>query len=181
MISLWKIFWVFFKLGAFTIGGGLIMVPTIYHEVMKQKWSNKDEFADMLAMAQSAPGLIVVNIAIFIGNKLRGLKGSIVATLGSIIPPFIIILIVAMLFKNFQDNEIVIKVFKAIRPVAVALIGSIMLQLGIDYNKNIWAWGLSVLALALVAFAQISPIYIMIATIIFSIAIYSFKDKNKSK
>lgn len=157
------------------------MIPTIYHEVMRQKWCEKEEFTDMVAMAQSAPGLIVVNIAIFLGHKLRGLKGSIIATLGSIIPPFIIILIVAMLFKNFQDNEYVIKVFKAIRPVAVALIGSIMLQLGRDYNKNIWAWSFSIIALLLVAYVKISPIYIMIVTIILGVGVYSFRNKKEGR
>ncbi len=180
MVSLWKIFWIFFKLGAFTIGGGLVMIPTIYNEVLKQKWADDDEFKDILAVAQSAPGLIVVNIAIFIGNKLRGFKGSLVATLGSIIPPFIIILIIAMIFKDYQNNEYVIKIFTAIRPVAVGLIGAIMVQLARSYNKKWWAWILSIVSLILVAYLKVSPIYILLVVIIF-VVLGSFITKEISK
>lgn len=92
----WKLFTIFAKIGAFTIGGGVAMIPLIEREIVdKNKWLSDEEFMDMISIAQSAPGLIAVNVAIFIGHKLGGLKGSIIATVGSVLPPFIIILLVA--------------------------------------------------------------------------------------
>ena len=108
-----EIFTCFAKIGAFTIGGGYAMVPVIQKEVVdKKRWVDEQEFLDILAISQSAPGLLAVNISIFLGYKLKGVKGSIVATLGSITPPFLIILAIAMFFAGYQDNPTVIKIFK---------------------------------------------------------------------
>ena len=86
-------FGIFFKIGAFTIGGGYAMVPLIENEIVtKRKWIAQEDFIDLLAISQSAPGILAVNISIFIGYKLRGIRGSIVTALGTILPSFIIIL-----------------------------------------------------------------------------------------
>ena len=101
-------FGIFFKIGAFTIGGGYAMVPLIENEIVtKRKWIAQDDFIDLLAISQSAPGILAVNISIFIGYKLRGIRGSIVTALGTILPSFIIILTIALFFHNFKDNPIV--------------------------------------------------------------------------
>ena len=84
-VSLWQIFTVFAKIGAFTIGGGYAMIPIIQAEMSKRGWISDDELPDIVALSQSAPGVMAVNISIFAGHKLRGIKGSIVATLGSIL------------------------------------------------------------------------------------------------
>ena len=84
----WKLFIIFAKIGAFTLGGGVAMIPLIEREVVyKHKWIDDEDFLDMISIAQSAPGLIAVNVAIFIGHRIAGIKGSIVATIGSIVPP----------------------------------------------------------------------------------------------
>ena len=115
-------FGIFFKIGAFTIGGGYAMVPLIENEIVtKRKWIAQDDFIDLLAISQSAPGILAVNISIFIGYKLRGIRGSIVTALGTILPSFIIILAIALFFHNFKDNPIVERIFKGIRPAVVAL------------------------------------------------------------
>ena len=171
MTSYWQIFLTFAKIGAFTIGGGNAMLPIIQNEIVRKGWLKEEDFTDIVALAQSAPGLLAVNISIFTGHKLRGTKGSIVATLGSILPSFIIILAIAMLFSGYQDNPIVVKIFKGIRPVTVALIAVPMINMAKKANKKWWAWLLSGIVLALVAFLDISPIYILLVVIISAAAI----------
>ena len=90
------------------------MIPIIESEIIKRGWIEEKDFSDILALAQSAPGLLAVNISIFIGYRLKGVKGSIVATLGSIFPSFLIILLIAMIFSGFQDDPIVIRIFQGI-------------------------------------------------------------------
>ena len=113
-VSLWQIFLVFAKLGAFTIGGGYAMIPLIRDEMIKRDWMTDEELPDIIAMAQSAPGVLAVNMSIFVGHKLHGVKGSVIATLGSVIPSFITILLIAMIFTNFRDNPVVERIFKGL-------------------------------------------------------------------
>lgn len=176
MVSLWQIFLVFAKIGAFTIGGGYAMMAIIENEVTKRGWLSKEDFPDIMALAQSAPGILAVNISIFAGYKIRGTKGSIAATLGSIAPSFIIILAIAMLFTGYQDNPTVVSIFKGIRPVVVALIAGPMVQMAKRSNKKWWAWVLTATALALVTFMKVSPLYILMSTIVIFAAI-SWKTK----
>ena len=118
-------FGIFFKIGAFTIGGGYAMVPLIEEEIVeKRKWIAKDDFIDLLAISQSTPGILAVNISIFIGYKLRGNRGRKDTTLGTIKPSFLIILAIALFFHNFKDIPIVERIFKCIRPAVVALIAA---------------------------------------------------------
>ena len=140
MISLWQIFLVFAKIGAFTIGGGIPMIAAIKTELVERNWLNDEDFIDIITLAQTAPGLFAVNISILTGHRLRGTKGSIVATIASCLPPFLIILMVAMFFTNFKDNEYVIKAFKGIRPVVVALIGVPMIDMIKATKMRWWSW-----------------------------------------
>ncbi len=179
MASYWQIFTTFAKIGAFTIGGGYAMLPIIRSEIVKRGWLKEEDFTDIVALAQSAPGLLAVNISIFTGHKLKGTKGSIVATLGSILPSFIIILLIAMLFSGYQDNPTVIKIFKGIRPVVVALIAVPMIQMAKEANKTWWAWLLSAASLAGVAFLKISPIYILLTVIIAAAAISKYREGRR--
>ena len=113
----------FFKIGAVTFGGGYAMIPIIEKEVVdKQQWVNKEELLDLIAIAQSTPGVFAVNISTFIGYKLRGTKGAICATMGAALPSFLIILLIAIFFHQFQDNKVIASIFNGIRPAVVALI-----------------------------------------------------------
>ena len=163
--SLTDIFAVFAKVGAFTIGGGYAMVLIIEKEVTDRGWISKEEFPDILALAQTAPGLLAVNISIFAGYKMRGIKGAAAATVGSCIAPFAIILAIAMFFSNYQDNPWVIKAFKGMRPAVVALIAVPMIKMALKCNHNWWAWLITAAAMCLVAFLKVSPFYILIVTI----------------
>ncbi len=118
-----QLFATFFKIGGFTFGGGWAMIPLIEREVVERhKWVSREEFIDELAVAQSLPGVLAVNMSVLIGNKLKGLKGSIAAAMGTILPSFTIILLIAIFFTHIYDNPVVESVFRGIRPAVVALI-----------------------------------------------------------
>lgn len=120
-----QIFLSFFKIGAFTFGGGWAMISIIEREIVdKHHWIERDEFLDLLAIAQSLPGILAVNIATAVGDKLRSMRGSIVATLGSILPSFIIILAIAIFLTPdiIKSNRVISSIFMGIRPAVVALI-----------------------------------------------------------
>jgi chromate transporter len=181
MISLWKIFSVFAKIGAFTIGGGIPMIAAIKSELVERKWLNDEDFIDIITLAQTAPGLFAVNISILTGHRLRGTKGSVVATIGSCLPPFLIILFVAMFFTSFKDNEYVIKAFKGIRPVVVALIGVPMIDMHKATKMNWWKWIVVISSMILVCFLSVSPIYILICVIVMAVFISWYNNKKQKE
>ena len=157
------IFTCFAKIGAFTIGGGYAMIPIIQKEVVdKRGWISEEDFMDVLAISQSAPGILAVNISIFLGHKLRGTKGSIIATLGSTLPSFTIILMIAMFFAGYQDNPTVMAIFKGIRPVVVSLIAVPMINMAKKAKLNFYTGSLAVITALLIIFMKVSPLYILL-------------------
>ena len=144
--------------------------------VVKRKWMSEDEFMDIVAISQALPGLMAVNTAIFIGYRLMGTKGSIVATLGSILPPFIIILAIAMVFTGYKDNRVVEAIFKGIRPAVVALIAVPTIQMAIRQKLN-WLNGtLALVTMVLIAILKVSPIYIILVVGVTSAAIAKYRE-----
>ncbi len=122
---LWKLFWSFLRIGGFTFGGGWAMISLIEREVVdNRQWIGREEFLDLLAVAQSLPGVMAVNVAVAVGDRLRGTRGSICAALGNILPSFLIILTVAMFLTPdlIKNNPVVSAIFRGIRPAVVALI-----------------------------------------------------------
>lgn len=122
---LFNLFFTFFKIGTFTFGGGWAMISIIEREIVdKHKWLERESFLNLLAVAQSLPGILAVNIAVAIGDKLKGGKGSLVAALGTILPSFCMILIIAIFLTPdlIKNNEVLSAIFKGIRPAVVALI-----------------------------------------------------------
>lgn len=120
-----KLFATFFKIGAFTFGGGWAMISLMEKDIVDtHKWLGKDEFLDHLAIAQSLPGILAVNMAIGVGYKLNRITGSIAAVLGTILPSFLIILAIAMFLTpdTIKNNATLTSIFKGIRPAVVALI-----------------------------------------------------------
>ena len=175
-VSLWQIFTVFAKIGAFTIGGGYAMIPLIQAEMSRRGWISDDELPDIVALSQSAPGVMAVNISIFAGHKLRGFKGSVAATLGSITPSFLIILAIAMFFTAFRDSPWVERAFRGIRPVVVSLIAVPTLTMARKCCKSWWAWVLAVGALVAVAFLNVSPIWIILGALVVGFAVTYVKE-----
>lgn len=120
-----QLFFTFFKIGAFTFGGGWAMISIIEKEIVdKHKWLKRDEFLDLLAVAQSLPGILAVNISVAVGDKLRGTRGSICAAIGTILPSFLMILCIAIFLTPdiIKNNHTISAIFKGIRPAVVALI-----------------------------------------------------------
>ena len=117
-----QLFTTFFKIGAFTLGGGYAMIPLVQREVVDRRgWIAEEEFLDLIALAQSAPGVIAVNTAVFVGCKIAGWRGVVMSVLGATLPSFLIILLIAMCFTRFREYPQVEAVFKGIRPAVVAL------------------------------------------------------------
>ncbi|MBQ7192686.1 MAG: chromate transporter [Paludibacteraceae bacterium] len=127
---LFQLFWTYVKIGTFTLGGGYAMLPLIEREVVdRHKWIDPQEFVNMIALAQAAPGLIAVNSAIFIGHRIAGWKGVIATVLGAVLPSVVIILLIAVYFAQFKSLNTVEAVFKGIRPAVVALITAAVIRM----------------------------------------------------
>ncbi len=174
--SLWQIFFVFAYVGAFTIGGGYAMIPLIGDAMLKRKWISEDEMPDIITLTQSAPGLLAVNMAIYCGYRLRGLKGAIVATIGAVLPSFVIILLIAIVFTSFRENTVIVRIFKGIRPVAVGLILVPAINMAKKGCKKWWQWLLCLGSLVAVAMLKFSPIYIILVTIVLAVGISLAKE-----
>lgn len=162
-ISLYKLFTTFFRIGLFTFGGGYAMVPLIERDVVeKNGWVGKDNFIDLLAVAQSAPGVFAVNMAVFIGYRLRGKRGALAASLGCVLPSVAIILIIALFFRSFRHIEVVNNIFMGIRPVVVALIAVPVFNVAKSARLGWSTVWIPVVAAFLIVALGVSPIYVII-------------------
>ena len=159
----WESFKTFFKIGMFTLGGGYAMIPLIEEEVVnRHKWIDKDEMLDLIAIAQSCPGVFAINIAIFIGYKLNKERGAMATTLGTALPSFIIILAIAMFFQQFEDNRVVAALFKGIRPAVVALIAVPTFNLAKQANLNKFTMWIPIVSALVIWLLGVSPIWVII-------------------
>lgn len=159
-----EMFITFSKIGSFTIGGGYAMVPLMEKEIVdNKKWLEREEFMDILAVAQATPGLFAMNMASHIGYKLRGTWGGITGAMAVALPSIIAILLIAMFFHAFRDNIYIEKIFKGIRPAVVALIATpcfTMAKTAKLNRHNIW---IPVVAALLICAFGVSPIWIILA------------------
>ncbi len=177
-VSLWRLFGVFAKMGAFTIGGGYAMLPLIEQEMTSRGWISQEDIQDIIVLAQGAPGILAVNMAIYTGHKIRGLKGSIVSAIGAVLPSLVIILLIAMFFSEFRDNDIVRRIFQGVRPAAVALILVAGVRIAVSGCKEWWTWAIALASLLAVAFLKVSPIWIILVTLSVSISVSLLKQKK---
>ena len=177
----WNLFSCFAKIGAFTIGGGYAMIPIIEKEVVeKRKWIDAADFTDIIAISQSAPGLLAVNISIFVGYRIKGIWGSLIASIGCIIAPFLIMLLIAAVFTDFKDNEVVGRIFQGIRPVVVAVILVPMINLAKRNRLNFWKGCIAAGCLALISFAGVSPALLIALTLLGATGYTTWQLKNQS-
>ncbi|KRQ86567.1 putative chromate transport protein [Caloramator mitchellensis] len=167
-----ELFWVFFKIGAFTLGGGYAMIPLIQNEIVEKKgWIKKEDFIDLLAVAQSAPGPIAVNTAIFVGYNLYGILGLSITVLATILPSFVTILLIAAFFSQIKDNNYVELIFKGIRPVVAGMVFASVLKMGKDIKFTLRSIFIpSIVALA-VWFYKVTPILIILTSMVVGIII----------
>lgn len=162
-----ELFVSFWKIGAFTIGGGYVMIPIMEREVVDRRgWLAREEFMDILSLSQAMPGVLAVNMATAIGRRLGGFRGVLCAVLGNVIMPIALILLLAMFFRYFRDNPIVERIFMGLRPAVVALIAAPVFRLAKSANvtwSNCW---IPVIAALLIWLLGVSPVWIILAAII---------------
>lgn len=179
-ILFFQLFWTYLKIGTFTLGGGYAMLPLIQREVVDRKgWIDEQEFLNMIALAQAAPGLIAVNSAIFIGWRIGGWKGVCGAVLGAVLPSFLIILAIAMVFQDWKELPAVEAVFKGIRPAVVALIAAPLVKLA-KAAKISWSTLLIPIAAALLIWlGHVNPVWVILATIIITLVVVDVVERRR--
>lgn len=165
------LFFVFFKIGAFTIGGGYAMLPIIQDEVVNNhQWMSDEEFLNSIALTNSIPGPLATNTATFVGYHIMGFKGALAAMLGAISPSILIILLIASAFEHFADSPIAQALFEGIRPAVVALILYSVFKLGKSVKlREKYNWLLMVLAFLAISVLDVHPIFVIVAGALFGI------------
>lgn len=172
-----KIFFSFLKIGALTIGGGYAMLPiAITETVDKHKWVTKEELLDSYALAQSIPGIIFVNTSAIVGYRIKKLPGSLVAILGSVLPSFIIILILASSLISLQNNPIIEKAFSGMRIAVAALLTKIAFDMIKKSSVTLISLFISIIAFTIIVFTSISPILVVPTSAI--IGLLFFRNKS---
>ena len=167
MSTLIELFIVFFKLGAFTIGGGIAKLPRLQNAMINdKKWFSKEEFMDIVAVCQSLPGVIAINMATFVGYKKKGLIGSIVATLGVTLPSFVLILLIAHGIATLGDNPALMGAMAALRAAALGMVLVAIIQLAPAAIKNKWAIGAAALAFVLITVLNVNTAYVILLFIV---------------
>ncbi|MCQ2253770.1 MAG: chromate transporter [Bacteroidales bacterium] len=165
-----NLFWSFFKIGAFTFGGGYAMIQIVKDCVVdKNQWLSEDEFWESITLAQALPGVFAINMALYTGHKIMGKTGAFSAMMGAMLPSMIIIMVIASFFKDINEYETVRNVFSGIRPCVAALIlapGLTMLKKAKITWKTIW---IPISVCLLIVLFGISPIYLILAAIIVGI------------
>lgn len=170
MRELLTMFGSFFKIGLFTFGGGYAMVPIIQREVIERRgWIDREEFIELLTLAQSAPGPIALNTSVFVGYKMRGYAGALAALLGVVVPAFTVILIVAIYFAQFRENIYVNAAFKGMRPAVVALIVAPVISL--SKGMGAWKYLIAALTAAVVWYGGLSPIWLIVVAAVAGVLI----------
>lgn len=161
------LFTTFFKIGTFTIGGGYAMIPLIQREVVeRRRWMSENEMLDAIALSQTMPGILAANIAALVGQRLRGVRGALVAVAGNIMMPILFILLIAIFFHRFKDNPAVEHAFMGIRPAVVALIAAPVFNLARKAGVTLRTLWIPLLAALLIALFGASPILVILAAML---------------
>jgi len=182
MKLLWDIFWAFFRIGILTFGGGYAMMPMLQKETVdRYHWATSEELLDYFSLSQCLPGIIAVNVATFVGTKIKGLAGAVTAALGVTTPSFIIIVIVAMILQRVTDLSIMDHAFAGIRIAVAALIFHSVLKLSKSSLKTKLAVVIFGCAVLLSVFTGISPIVIVVGAGIVGIITGVMNSKKASE
>lgn len=179
--SLWQLCATFFKIGLITFGGGYVMVSIIQREIVEKKqWINEQDMLDMLVIAESTPGAIAINSATFVGYRLRGILGAILATISVVLPSFIIICGLYYALETFLTNVWVASAFKGIRATVCVLIFNAALKLFKPVKKSLFCYILIVLSALISIFTSVNVIFIILSGAVLGL-IYSFITAKKDK
>ena len=167
-----ELFTVFFKLGAFTIGGGIAMLPLLQNTLINEKkWFTKEEFMDIVAVCQSLPGVVAINMATYVGYKKKGLIGSVVSTFGVTIPSFTMILIIARFITSLGDNGVLMGAMAGLRAAALGMVVVALIQLMPAAIKNKWAMLAAVVAFVLIAVLKVNTAYVILLFAVLGITV----------
>lgn len=178
MVRYCDLFYTFFKIGGFTIGGGYAMIPLMEREIVdRHEWLSKEDFMDQLSLAQSMPGIFAVNMATSVGYRLKGVPGSVVSVVANVLMPIIIILMLAIFFNSFRQNVWVEKVFMGVRPAVVALIAAPVYRMAVTAGLTIKTVWIPVLAGVLICLFDVSPIWVVLMAIVLGFLVRFFKGK----
>ena len=170
LYKIWLLFLTFFKIGAFTFGGGYAMIPLIQREVAdKRKWITEDDILDIIAIAESTPGPIAINTATFVGFKTAGFFGAFASTFGVVLPSFVIITVIAYLLRNFSDYKGVRYAFFGVRAGVLALIIKGLVSMYKQVQKNLVSYVVMGAAFALVAFFNANVLLVIIGCAVFGL------------
>ncbi len=165
----WNLFWTFFKIGAFTFGGGLAMLRIAQEQVLAWGWLEESEIVDFVALSESTPGPFAINMATYVGASQSGVLGALCATAGVVLPSFIIILLVAHFYRQFQNSSAVKGIMTGLKPTAIGLIASAIISMSITvflpngFNLSIFKSG---------------EFYISVAVFAISLFLVFFKSKK---
>lgn len=161
------LFSTFFKIGTFTIGGGYAMIPLMQREVVDRRgWLTEGEMLDAIALAQTMPGIMAANIASLVGQRLRGVKGAMVAVTGNILMPIVFIILIALLFRRFEEIPVVQHIFMGLRPAVVALIAAPVFTLGRKAGVNLRNVWIPILAATLIWLVGVSPVIVILLALL---------------
>ena len=164
---LWELFLTFFKLGLFTIGGGVAMIPILRDKMVNEKgWFTDEDMVDVIAVCQGMPGVIAVNMATYVGFKRRGFLGSLVSTAGVVLPSFIIILLIAQGLSAFSDNPIVMGLLGGLRAAAVGLIIVAVWTVAKSVMKDTFSIIGAVVSFILIAGLHVNVAYVVLLFLI---------------
>lgn len=167
-----ELFIVFFKLGAFTIGGGIAMLPLLQNTLINEKkWFTKEEFMDIVAVCQSLPGVVAINMATYVGYKKKGLIGSVVSTFGVTIPSFTMILIIARFITSLGDNGVLMGAMAGLRAAALGMVVVALIQLMPAAIKNKWAMLAAVVAFVLIAVLKVNTAHVILLFAVLGITV----------
>ena len=162
-----ELFWVFFLIGAFTFGGGYAMVAMVQQQVVTRGWMDAESVIDFVAISESTPGPIAVNMATFVGSRMGGVPGAVCATVGVVLPSFLVILLVARCYTAFRQSKWVQGILSGLKPAVVGLIGSAILTVVVTVitpgpSAN-WLWAVVVASMLAVTlkFKKLHPIVII--------------------
>ncbi len=182
--KIWALFWSFFKIGAFTFGGGYAMIPLIQKETVEnKKWITDDDILNIVAIAESTPGPIAINMATFVGYKACGVAGALSATLGTALPSFVIISIISYALKEFQSIKSVSYAFYGIRAGVLALIIKALVNMYKKIDKNVFSYIIMIFAFLSAVFLDINVLIIILICAIsgISVALIGKRIKNGEK
>lgn len=176
-----ELFWAFFRIGGLTFGGGYAMLPMIQKEVVeKHGWATDEEVMDYYAIGQCTPGLIAVNTATFVGYKTKGVLGGIIATAGVVAPSLFIIMLIASVLQNYAQLEVVQHIFGGIRVAVAVLVVNAIVKLWKKSVVDAWCIGIVLAAFILVAFLNLSPVYIVVGAALAGILLTRLKRGGRS-